>query len=368
MSGRLVRILGLAALCVCVGLSLRGSMRSAERAGWLEVQLRQAAASAHEAAGASAAAQQELAQRAAAAEQRQQQLERELDGALSWSQALGEALTREAEARERTAVERAAAAALTALPPPQGVQQCLRAVRECLQADGFAGMQLLQARALEQGALRDVEFLDLAGGQGQGEWIVASELTASLDRAARRLTLRFVGGHRLASGLRSELPEAGLELELSPVDGRLWERRLPYFVTATGSHDEGAAAPAAPDTSLDFNARSQWQERIESLLSLAGGDLRLRLTGFRTMDGAEFLDARLTGYDQGRLLAFSADCARLCVELDETAGLVSLRLQDGVLRRRGSESSIHPDGYRMLLEDVTPQQAMVAMMGLVERR
>ena len=66
--------------------------------------------------------------------------------------------------------------------------------------------------------------------------------------------------------------------------------------------------------------------------------------------------------------AARADCRDLAVEVDSTAGVVSLLLRDGVLLRDGTQSTIGKEGYRMLLVDVTPKKAMTTMMSMVVRK
>ncbi|MEY2715653.1 MAG: hypothetical protein RIT24_1996, partial [Planctomycetota bacterium] len=78
--------------------------------------------------------------------------------------------------------------------------------------------------------------------------------------------------------------------------------------------------------------------------------------------------ARIVGYDDRNLLALAADCDRLALEIDSKAGIVSLRLSGGTLRRDGSESSIHADGFRILLPNVTPERASMLLMGMVVKK
>lgn len=298
-----------------------------------------------------------------------QRLEDALDRALTFSNSLGEALVRESEVREQAAVAQRSREALVAVPPPLGVQSCLGAFADCLRADGFIGMRLLTARSLQDGALEHVEFLDTAGGDADAELIVAARLTARLDRAAAAIVLRFEDGFRRVLGVRADLPPGGHEVRLAPVTGPMWEQRLPSLVQAEGAYP----APRAPTDrpaprGMDALTRAEWIDRFDLLLGAAGTDLRLRVTGFADLVDGEFTSARVCGYDQGNLLALAADCDRLAVEVDEQAGIVSLRLAGGTLRRDGTESTIHAEGYRMLLPTVTPALAKDRMLGMVVRR
>jgi hypothetical protein len=179
--------------------------------------------------------------------------------------------------------------------------------------------------------------------------------------------LHFESGWQRQQGVRSELPQEGLAVVLRPVEGRVWEVKLPYLVRGDGEYAATAAVPKAVDE-MDPVTRAQWLERFDQLLADAGTDLKLRVGGFTALRGATFRSAQLFGYDRGRLLALAADCAELAVEIDERAGIVSLLLKDGVLLREGVESTIGSDGFRMLLPDVTPKQAADRMTGMVVRR
>ncbi len=343
------------------------SRRVAQIAGEFEVVARGATAAAADAVARATDAEQALV----AAHQQVARLEGELDTALTYAYALGEALTHESEARERAAVDRASVDAMVAVPPPLGVRHCLQALRECLRADGYSALRPLRASAVEDSCLRDVELLD--GGVGDAadgaSLIVAERMTATLDRSRGSLSLRFFAGTQRVQGVRSELPAAGLLVRLAPVAGPMWEARLPYLVRAEGAYPADAgAADAVAAAQFDVVTRAQWLERFDLLLAASGTDLELRVAGFRAMVGGRFQAVQLFGYDRGHLLALAADCGTLAVEINDRAGIVSLLLCDGTLRREGVESSIHADGYRMLLPNVTPRRAAELMLGMVVHR
>ena len=64
----------------------------------------------------------------------------------------------------------------------------------------------------------------------------------------------------------------------------------------------------------------------------------------------------------------SAHCARVAVEIDARRDVVSLLLQDGVMRREGVESQVDDQGFRMLLPGVTSKDATDVMLGMVVSR
>lgn len=360
-----LRSLAVAAIAVAtIGWFLVETRRVAQLAGEHEVAARQAAQ----------ALAGEQAERVRAEQHRDRlttelrRLELELDGALDYARAIGEAMTAEAEARERAAVARAAAQAIVDLPPERGVQRCLDLLRECLRRDGFTGLRPLRARAVVDFELRDIELLDADAIAFGADLIVAGRMTAKLDRAAGALTLTFHDGSRRLQGVRTALPPEGLAVRFAPVEGRMWEAQLPFLVRAEGEYPAAAAAMAAVERRLDAETRAEWLERLDALLAVAGTDLELRIGGFSGLQDGRFRSARLFGYDRGRLLSLAADCDELAVEIDERAGIVSLLLRSGTLRREGVQSTIQAEGYRMLLPNLTPQKASDCMLGMVVRR
>lgn len=352
------------------GAAVWDGRRLAEQAGRFEVEAREERAARLLLAGeTSALAGEHAEQRETIAGLRREvrRLEQALEQALDHSRAIGAALTEESEAREQAAVERAGAVALATVPPPTGVRRCLEALHRCCEADGFTGLRFLRASAVDGTALRDVELLDASRDPLVADLIVAERMTAVLDRTAGRLELRFSGGHRRVAGVRSALPEEGFAVTLAPVTGPMWEARLPYLVRTVG--DYPAAAPEAEEAPvLDVYTRALWLERLETLLRGAGTDVQLRVAGFGDLCDGWFREVRLSGYDSGRLLALSADCKSMAVEVDEGAGVVSLLLRDGTLRREGAESTIGPAGYRILLPDLRPERTIETMMGMVVRK
>mgnify|MGYP007059421223 CR=1 FL=1 len=272
-----------------------------------------------------------------------------------------EELSRRAEAAEERARR-----ALS--PMPEGVRLCLDGLHECLRAEGFYDQRFLRATALDDDGLHGVELLD-ATGDGLGvAFVTAARMTATVDRAAGVVELRFFEGHRTADGQRTPLPEDGLALTFRAVDGRLFERRLPYLVRGEGSYPADDAAPGPRPTDVDPGTRRQWLARLEKVLLAADLDERWRATRLRGMAEGWFLEVDFVATDARGHVVASAHCARAAIEVDPVRGVASLWLQDGVLRRQGVESSITGEGYRMLLPGLTPRQATDAMFGMVVNR
>ena len=86
------------------------------------------------------------------------------------------------------------------------------------------------------------------------------------------------------------------------------------------------------------------------------------------MSDGYFLTVELVGTSDSHLVKGSVHCDRMAVEIDDASGVVSLLLQDGVLRRDGLESTITKQGYRMLLPGLTPKETIDAMLGMVVKK
>jgi hypothetical protein len=282
------------------------------------------------------------------------------------------AVTALLEQRNQENAARAAAAAADAerrsRPMPEGVRQCLFALHECLRAEGFTAPRFLRAAALGPDGLLDVEMLQADPSGVDVAVVHAARVTATLDRARGRLELRFFDGQRIVDGSPQRLPDDGFVLAFDDVDGRRLEARLPYLLRSEGVYPEPAAPPARPATDVDPIGRRHWLERFDALLAASGTKPAWRVTRFRGLDGGWFLAADLVGTDERHHVVASAHCARLAVEVDERAEVVSLLLLDGSLRRGGRDSTITGEGYRVLLPDVTCKQATDAMLGMVVRK
>lgn len=342
-------------------VSLYASLRVAESAGRTEIDARAARAAAGESAREVERLRSELAKEAAA----RVRLERDLASSLEANRALGEAVAATTEAQEQAAVQAASSRAMAETPPPFGVERCLLALRDCLRADGFASLHPLRARALVDRELQDVEFLDVAAGREMATVLVAEAMTAALHRATGEVELRFHRGTLRRGGVRLDFPPEGHVIRISPVVGRLWEQRLPYLLVVDGEYAADDPSRDRPPPRADAVTRALWLDRFDALLAEAGADVTLRVSGFEDLRDGEFRGAHVVGYDRGNLLCLTADCDRLVVEVDAKARIVSLLMRGGTLRRQGTESSIHAEGYRMLLPNLTPERATTIMTGMV---
>lgn len=249
-------------------------------------------------------------------------------------------------------------------PMPEGVRQCLASLHQLLRAQGYNGPRFLRAERVDGDGLHGVEMLDVDAQNLVVTFVSAKTMTANLDRGAGTLELRFVDGVRTIAGQATPLPGDGHTLLFRDVDGRAVEAMLPYLVRASGVHPEPEAGKKR-STDVDPITRRQWLERFDRVLADAGTQPSWRVNRFRGMADGQFLQVELVGTDEQRHVVAGAHCERLAVEVDPVTATVSLRLQNGVLRRMGVESSISGEGYRMLLPKLTVKQATDAMFGMV---
>lgn len=274
---------------------------------------------------------------------------------------------RNAELERR--VKAAAAASKSALQPmPEGVRVCLQTLHDCLRLEGYTTQKFLRAMAVDEEGLHDVEMLESSANGLSVTFYNAGRMTAQIDRATGVLDLRFFDGHRTVNGERAAFPEEGFSMTFKEIDGRLFERRLPYLVKAEGTYPVAEATPKRPATDLDPGTRRQWLTRMEKVVDRAKTDINWRVSRVRGLQGATFLKVELVGTNDKNLVVASAHCDKLAFEIDERSGLVSLLLNDGVLRQDGVESTITGEGYRMLLPGVTPKETIDAMLGMIVKK
>lgn len=291
----------------------------------------------------------------------------ELETTRARLQAVETLLEQRNEDLRQRALAAAAANERSAKPVPEGVRAALDTLHGCLRDEGFEAHRFLSASRLDDGVLHDVELLERAADGLQVVFVTARTMTAVLDRARGRLSLRFADGERTADGQRMALPKDGLEVAFEGIDGRPFEARLPFLIKAEGAYpateqERERAAGLDP-----FTAR-QWRGRLDDLLAKAGTPEVWRVTGLRGMRDGWFLGVDLVASDAKHSVVAGAHGDRAAIEVDAQSGVVSLRLVDGVLLRDGAESSIRGEGYRMLLPNLTPAAASRAMQGMVVAR
>lgn len=271
----------------------------------------------------------------------------------------------EIELRRKAAAE---AAKNSMKPMPAGVRLCLDTLHDCLRSEGYTNQRFLRAGSLDAEGLHDVEMLESSTDGLVVTFLSAKLMTAVLDRSTGLLQLRFFDGHRAVDGERSSLPKDGFAITFEEVEGPLFEGRLPYLVRGDGAYPMLVTEAGRPATDVDPGTRRQWLTRLDNLLDKAKTTEAWRVTRLKGMSDGHFLTVELIGTNDKNLVKASAHCDQLAVEIDDQGGVVSLLLQDGVLRRGSLESTITGEGYRMLLPGLTPKEAIDAMQGMVVKK
>lgn len=282
--------------------------------------------------------------------------------------AVTELLDQKNEEIRRKAEAEAEAARNSLKPMPAGVRLCLDAMHQCLRGEGYTNQRFLRASSIDDDGMHEVEMLDVSPDGLAVAFVNAGLMKAKVDRQTGRLELRFFDGYRAVDGERLALPEDGFAVTFEEIDGRLFERRLPFLLHGEGSYQVVDPEIQQPSTDLDPGTRRQWLTRLDYLISRARTTLNWRVTRMRGMSDGYFLTVELVGTSDSHLVKGSVHCDRMAVEIDDASGVVSLLLQDGVLRRDGLESTITKQGYRMLLPGLTPKETIDAMLGMVVKK
>jgi hypothetical protein len=148
----------------------------------------------------------------------------------------------------------------------------------------------------------------------------------------------------------------------------MFEARLPYFVRGEGDYPAPPPTPGRTPGELDPLQQRQWLERLDRVIADGAPSPRWRVNRLRGLDGGWFQAVDLVATDDKRRVVAIAACERFAIEIDESAGIVSLWLRDGSLRRDGVDSTITGEGLRVLLPNLTCKQASDALFGMVVRR
>lgn len=313
----------------------------------------------------------ELEQQAADRHERQdaelRRLERELATAVTQRELM---TSRLAEARDQMEAQRAdfeERRRSRNRPMPPGLRDSLARLNQTLREEGYPGLRFLWAEAIRDRMVCGAEILE-SGPDGLRVVMHQAERVAlELDREASTLTLQLFDGFSAADGGATELPGEGRSILLQEVYGPLWEARFPYLVEARGSY------PATPEQEqaerMDPVSASDWLRRVEQLLeSSALGPGSHRLASFDSLRDGRFTNVLFLSYDQGKKLEQSAEAASLECQVNRRTGTVSLVLRDGILRKRGGETTIPPSGYSIFLPGVGVDEAVDLMMGMVQNR
>ena len=294
-------------------------------------------------------------------------LEAELTVALQREQGMRELVEARLGQRQEDRLIREQEASGSPKPMPEGVRRTLVSLNEALRRDGHSGARFIHARAIEEKVLRGVEFIDHDSKTLVTSIYLADRVSFHLDRMAAMLTIRLSEGCSYCSGERQDLPEVGHSISLAGVDGPIWERSVPQLLQVQGVYPEDR--PKIPATQLmDRATAASWEERLNRLLDAAQTSMRYRIENLGGIESGFFRDVVVLGYKSGKTLGSSFEAARLQVQIDRKSKTVELLFEDGMLRHSGGQTRISEEGYRLLLPQVTVDDAMEWMLGMVKKR
>jgi hypothetical protein len=309
-----------------------------------------------------------LGARHAALGERLARAETELRDALAQSREIADLLARTAQEREAERAQRREREQRAFAPMPEGVRLVVGAFNDCLRSDGFAGLRIVQASALADRELHDVEVLERAP-DGLGSTVhVARRAELRLARASGEVTLLLREGHRWVDGVQQAYAADGHAIRVAGVHGPSWESKLPGWLRAEGEYPPPPAAPE-PTRRLDMHSHRIWSQRLNGLLARARADARYRIESFAGLEDGAFRDVLCLAYgEDDRLLRRAIEARILRVIADGAAGTVELQFEDGVLRSSAGETKIPPQGHRILLSGIDPADAARELFGMLEQR
>ncbi len=292
-------------------------------------------------------------------------LEGELRGQITRQEELTKAVNSQQEKllAARLATNEARAKAMR--PMPAGVRLTLVKINKLLRQDGYESFRFIWSRELGDHELKLVELIETDVASLKKSFFMSERVTLLLNRASSQLTIHLHGGYMLNGEGSLSIPATGHMIVLDSVDGPTWETQLPQIVTAEGAYPQEILPP--PQKTFSRAQVDDWIERIDHVLSLAKTPVRYRCERIRGLEGGRFQHAVLLGY-KAKILASSAEAKNLEFRIDPRAGTVSLILSDGLLRKKGGQTSIPASGYRILLPGLTGAEVSKAMMGMVIRK
>lgn len=249
---------------------------------------------------------------------------------------------------------------------PEGVRQALLTIRDCLRFEGQDGLRFMRARSIEDSILHDVQLLDHDLKTLRTTLYIAAEVTFLLDRTTSELRIVMKDGFQRSSSGRKDFPPEGESLVLAKVEGPLWEESLPFLIQSKGKYPIVAAK--VPPPRMAKRLRLGWLGRVNELLQLSSSGTKYRLESFRDLVDGRFRDALLLGSGNGKTLISTVEAERLAVHVDDEQQTVELRLEQGIVRKRGGETAIPASGYRIQLPGIKPAKAVEVMVGMVIRK
>jgi len=234
----------------------------------------------------------------------------------------------------------------------------VQAINGVLSADGYSSLRL-QAGVLgvDETSLSNVTWMSW-GRDGLAETVIrAARLDFELHQMTRTLVLRFSAGHRIAEGMRTPLPEAGLRLDLEEVSTAAWVKLLPGLANtapqapvASGASAETPAAEMAPtlvSAPLLTSAKAV-RKSLDDLISHRGSFSYYRLNALGSIDGVLLKMVQINWHDNSGRLVKTIEADTLEVIL-HAGGSVELLLRNGAFLDGGVKSPFSADRFRLHL-------------------
>lgn len=228
-----------------------------------------------------------------------------------------------------------------------------------LAIDGYSSLRLQKATRVEgEAALQDVVWMSW-GRDGLADTVIrAARVELELHRMAGTLVLRFFDGNRVAGGMRTELPEQGLRLQLESIDAAAWVRHFPEL-------QDGAlaeASPAVPEPAPEAQPGEQppvvavgeeldamqVRKALDDLISHRGSFSYYRLNSLGEVDGKKLKYVQINWHDNSGRLVKTIEADSLEVIL-HPAGSVELLLRNGAFLDGGVKSPFSADRFRLHL-------------------
>jgi hypothetical protein len=232
-----------------------------------------------------------------------------------------------------------------------------------LAADGYGSLRL-QAGVLDDSgaALTNVTWMSW-GRDGLAETVIrAARLEFELHQMTRTLVLRFFDGHRIAEGLRTQLPAAGLRLNLEDVSVATWLALLPGLTTAApatviaepkpvAQTTESTVVPEPPQAQPVAPAATNSKvvrKALDDLISHRGSFSYYRLNSLGSIDGNMLKMVQINWHDNSGRLVKTIEADTLEVIL-HPGGSVELLLRNGAFLDGGVKSPFSADRFRLHL-------------------
>lgn len=239
----------------------------------------------------------------------------------------------------------------------------VQAFNGVLAADGYGSLRL-QAGSLadDKASLNHVTWMSW-GRDGLAETVIKAErLTLEMHHMTRTMVLRFTDGERVIKGVRTELPKAGLRMDLEDVSISGWVKLLPGLVDNTtavanvANANPGSESPTSPVSNgavVPLNNGAPLNPKVvrkalDDLISERGSFSYYRLNSLGSIDGKLLKMVQINWHDNSGRLVKTIEADTLEVIL-HPGGSVELLLRNGAFLDGDVKSPFSADRFRLHL-------------------